>query len=66
MGTAVNAKPLILGVQVRDQWKQGPALAIVPVPDIAKKLTIKVGKNAGKPPSIASLHRALAKAENRG
>ncbi|WEH43432.1 recombinase family protein [Streptomyces sp. AM 2-1-1] len=35
----------------------------VPVPDIAKKLTIKVGKNAGKSPSVASLYRALAEAE---
>jgi hypothetical protein len=35
----------------------------VPVPDIAKKLTIKTGKNAGKPPSVASLYRALAEAE---
>ncbi|WP_327116180.1 recombinase family protein [Nocardia sp. NBC_01730] len=35
----------------------------VPVPDIAKKLTIKNGKNAGKHPSVASLYRALAEAE---
>ncbi|ANP50676.1 recombinase family protein [Streptomyces griseochromogenes] len=35
----------------------------VPVPEIAKKLTIKTGKNAGKHPSIASLYRALAEAE---
>jgi DNA invertase Pin-like site-specific DNA recombinase len=35
----------------------------VPVPEIAKKLTIKVGKNAGKSPSVASLFRALAEAE---
>ncbi|MFF3850575.1 hypothetical protein [Streptomyces sp. NPDC002328] len=32
----------------------------VPVPDIAKRLTIKTGKNAGKSPSVASLYRALA------
>ncbi len=31
-----------------------------PVPEIAKKLTIKTGKNAGKNPSVASLYRALA------
>jgi DNA invertase Pin-like site-specific DNA recombinase len=31
-----------------------------PVPEIAKKLTIKTGKNAGKHPSVASLYRALA------
>ena len=36
----------------------------VPVPDIAKKLTIKSGKNAGKSPSVASLYRALAEAEH--
>ncbi|WP_079168568.1 recombinase family protein [Streptomyces colonosanans] len=36
----------------------------VPVPQIAKKLTIKTGKNAGKPPSVASLYRALAEAED--
>ncbi|MBI0377287.1 recombinase family protein [Streptomyces albiflaviniger] len=35
----------------------------VPVPEIAKKLTIKTGKNAGRHPSIASLYRALAEAE---
>ncbi|WSJ93934.1 recombinase family protein [Streptomyces sp. NBC_01320] len=35
----------------------------VPVPDIAKKLTIKTGKNAGTSPSVASLYRALAQAE---
>jgi DNA invertase Pin-like site-specific DNA recombinase len=35
----------------------------VPVPEIAKKLTIKVGKNAGKHPSVASLYRALAEAD---
>lgn len=35
----------------------------VPVPEIAKKLTIKTGKNAGKSPSVASLYRAFAEAE---
>jgi DNA invertase Pin-like site-specific DNA recombinase len=35
----------------------------VPVPDIAKKLTTKTGKNAGSSPSVASLYRALAEAE---
>jgi hypothetical protein len=35
----------------------------VPVPDIAKKLTIKTGINAGKSPSVAFLYRALAEAE---
>jgi DNA invertase Pin-like site-specific DNA recombinase len=35
----------------------------VPVPDIAKKLTIKTGKNAGSSPSVASLYRAFAEAE---
>ena len=34
-----------------------------PVPEIAGKLTIKTGKNAGKHPSVASLHRALAEAD---
>ncbi|SBW23069.1 hypothetical protein FDG2_3529 [Candidatus Protofrankia californiensis] len=37
----------------------------VPVPEIAKKLTIKTGKNAGKSPSVASLYRALAEADQR-
>jgi hypothetical protein len=32
----------------------------IPTPDIAQKLTIKTGKNAGKHPSVASLYRALA------
>lgn len=32
----------------------------VPVPEIAKKLTSKTGKNGGKHPSVASLYRALA------
>ncbi|MGW1767504.1 hypothetical protein ACWCQL_26030 [Streptomyces sp. NPDC002073] len=35
----------------------------VPVPEIAKKLTIKTGKNAGRNPSVASLYRALAESE---
>ncbi|GAA0405222.1 hypothetical protein Acor_23110 [Acrocarpospora corrugata] len=37
----------------------------VPVPQIAKKLTIKTGKNAGKSPSVASVYRALAEAEEQ-
>ncbi len=35
----------------------------VPVPEIAGKLTIKTGKNAGTRPSVASLYRALAEIE---
>ncbi|MFF4779220.1 recombinase family protein [Microtetraspora fusca] len=35
----------------------------VPVPAIAAKLKIATGKNAGTPPSVASLYRALAEAE---
>ncbi|PBC72364.1 DNA invertase Pin-like site-specific DNA recombinase [Streptomyces sp. 2321.6] len=35
-----------------------------PVPEIAKKLVIKTGKNAGKNPSVASLYRAFAEAED--
>jgi len=34
----------------------------VPVPEIAQKLTIKTGKNAGRHPSVASVYRALAEA----
>ena len=37
-----------------------------PVPEIAKKLTIKTGKNAGQHPSVASVYRALAEAEETG
>lgn len=37
----------------------------ISVPEIAKKLTIKTGKNAGKSPSVASLHRALIEAEQQ-
>jgi DNA invertase Pin-like site-specific DNA recombinase len=37
----------------------------VPVPEIARKLTIKTGKNAGKSPSVASVYRALAEAEQQ-
>jgi DNA invertase Pin-like site-specific DNA recombinase len=36
----------------------------IPVPEIAGKLVIKTGKNAGKHPSVASLYRALAEAED--
>jgi DNA invertase Pin-like site-specific DNA recombinase len=36
----------------------------VPMPQIAGKLTIKTGKNTGKHPSVASLYRALADAED--
>ncbi len=35
----------------------------IPVPEIAKKLTIKTGVNAGKSPSLASVYRALAEAD---
>jgi DNA invertase Pin-like site-specific DNA recombinase len=35
----------------------------VAVPDIAKKLKIKTGVNAGKSPSVASVYRALAEAD---
>ncbi|MEU8703475.1 hypothetical protein AB0C61_38660 [Streptomyces sp. NPDC048680] len=35
----------------------------VPGPEIAKKLTVITGKNSGKNASVASLYRALAKAE---
>ncbi|WP_127357408.1 recombinase family protein [Actinacidiphila soli] len=35
----------------------------VPVPEIAGKLTIKTGKNKDKHPSVASLYRAFAEAE---
>lgn len=38
----------------------------VPVPEIAGKLTIKTGKKAGKHPSVASLYRALAEADEAG
>ncbi|WP_262705802.1 MULTISPECIES: recombinase family protein [Streptomyces] len=38
----------------------------VPVPEIAKKLTIKTGKDAGQHPSVASVYRALAEAEETG
>lgn len=34
-----------------------------PMPDIARKLIIKTGKNAGKHPSVASLYRALAETD---
>ena len=35
-----------------------------PVPQIAGKLVITTGKNAGKHPSVASLYRALAEADD--
>jgi DNA invertase Pin-like site-specific DNA recombinase len=35
----------------------------VPIPEIAKKLTIKTGKNKDQHPSVASVYRALAEAE---
>jgi hypothetical protein len=35
-----------------------------PVPEIAGKLVIKTGKNAGKRPSVASLYRAVAEADD--
>ncbi|MER5423995.1 recombinase family protein [Streptosporangium canum] len=37
----------------------------VGVPEIAAKLTMSSGKNAGKSPSVASLYRALAEADQR-
>ncbi len=38
----------------------------IPVPQIAGKLVIRTGKNAGSPPSVASLYRALAEAGDTG
>ena len=35
-----------------------------PIGEIAKKLTIKTGKNAGRQPSVASLYRALADSQD--
>lgn len=35
----------------------------IPAPEIAKKLTIKTGKNAGESRSVASPYRALAETE---
>jgi hypothetical protein len=35
------------------------------IPEIAKKLSIKTGKNAGKHPSVASLYRALAETDSQ-
>lgn len=32
----------------------------VPIPEIARRVTIKTGRNAGKHPSVASVYRALA------
>ncbi len=37
----------------------------LPVPEIAAKLKIATGKNAGRAPSVASLYRALADADQR-
>jgi DNA invertase Pin-like site-specific DNA recombinase len=37
----------------------------IAIPEIAKKLSIKTGKNAGKHPSVASLYRALAEADSQ-
>lgn len=37
----------------------------VGVPQIAAKLKVSSGKNEGKPPSVASLYRALAEADQR-
>ncbi|MFH9656221.1 recombinase family protein [Streptomyces anulatus] len=52
---AIDTDMLTFAVALKDKG--------VPVPEIAKKLTIKVGKNAGKHPSVASLYRTLADAE---
>lgn len=51
----VDDDMLTFAVALRDQG--------VPVPDIAQKLTIKTGKNAGKSPSADSRYRALAEAD---
>ncbi|MFY9808669.1 MAG: recombinase family protein [Pseudonocardiaceae bacterium] len=48
----IDPDTLIFARALRDQG--------TPMPDIAQKLTIKTGKNAGKHPSVASLYRALA------
>ncbi|WNE93869.1 recombinase family protein [Streptomyces luomodiensis] len=52
---AIDDDSLLLALALKDRG--------VPVPEIAKKLTIKTGKNAGQRPSVASVYRALAEAE---
>jgi hypothetical protein len=41
------------------------SLTTPPIPDIARKLIIKTGKNAGKHPSVASLYQALAQTDTQ-
>lgn len=48
----IDADSLIFARALREQG--------LPMPQIAQKLTIATGKNAGKHPSVASLYRALA------
>ena len=50
--TVIDADMLTFATALKDTG--------VPVPEIARKLTIKAGKNAGTNPSVASLYRALA------
>jgi len=54
----IDDDSLLLALALKDRG--------VPVPEIAKKLTIKTGKNAGEHPSVASVYRALAEAEEDG
>lgn len=52
---ATDDDPLTFALALKDKG--------VPVPEIAKKLTIKTRRNAVKSPSIASLCRAFAETE---
>ncbi|MFE2864911.1 recombinase family protein [Embleya sp. NPDC059259] len=51
----VDDDMLVFALALRDKG--------VPVPDIAAKLVIRTGRNAGRPPSLASVYRALAQAD---
>jgi DNA invertase Pin-like site-specific DNA recombinase len=52
----INEDMLTFAIALKDKG--------TPSPLIAGKLVIKAGKNAGKHPSVASLYRALAEADD--
>lgn len=51
----IDADMVVFARALRDQG--------TPIPQIARKLVIKTGKNAGSNPSVASVYRALAETE---
>ncbi|TXS51334.1 MarR family transcriptional regulator [Streptomyces sp. t39] len=58
-GGPAGGRPKVIDEEMLTRARELRAQGM-PVAEIAARLTIRTGKNAGRPPSVASLYRALA------